>query len=228
MTDRSPATTTRRFRADTRGVKWTLQAYLFLFVLLGGVVIAAGSVPTDDSPTAFADFQREQLAADLLAASSGTEALGNSVHYWNASGQHWIRATGGANDTWYTTLRTTPSHPLWPVVDAGIDDRQLGYNVEISYRVGPNESRRTAPVVYQGPPGPDAVTASRAVVVFDHDVPAVGPTSDDGDPCTVGELTDDSTTGTNGCQSGAYIVPDAAPGSTRYNVVDVRITVWSV
>lgn len=216
------------FRTDTRGVKWTLQGYLFLFVLLGGVVIAAGSVPSDDSPTEFSDFQREQLAVDLLSVASGTDTLGESVRYWNASGQQWVGAVGGPSDLWYTTLRTTPSHPLWPAVYADIADRQLGYNLVIGYRDGPNGSRRSARVVYQGPPGPDAVTATRSVVVYDHEVPAEGPTSSDGDPCTIGELTDDSTTGTNGCRSGAYVAPDAAPGSTRYNVIEVRVTLWSV
>lgn len=221
---------TRRhgFRADDRGVKWTLQAYLFLFVLLGGVVIAAGSVPTTDTPTEFSEFQREQLATDLLSVASGADTLTESVRYWNASGGRWVGAVGGANDTWYTTLRTTPGHPLWPPVQRAFDGRQVGYNVEIGYRAGPGGTRATQQVVYQGPPGPDAVTASRVVVVEDGDVPVVGPTSDDGDPCTLAELTDDTTRGSNGCRTGAYFAPDAAPGSTRYNVLDVRVTVWSV
>lgn len=225
---RDPSAGRPGIRTDTRGVMWTLQAYLFLFVLLGGVVIAASSVPIDDAPTEFSDFQREQLATDLLSVAAGTETLGEGVRYWNASGQRWVEAFGGANDTHYTALRTTPSHPLWLAVDAGIGDRQLGYNVEISYRDGPNGNRQTERVVYQGPPGPDAVTASRSVVVFDSDPTAIGPTSNDGDPCTLGELSDDASTGTNGCRSGAYVAPDAAPGSSRYNVVEVRVTLWSL
>jgi hypothetical protein len=192
------------------------------------VVIAGGSIPTQDSPTEFSDLQREQLAVDLLSVASGTDSLSRSVRYWNASGGRWIDARGGANDTWYTTLRTTPAHPLGPAIDAGIADRQLGYNVEISYRTGVEESRESLRVVYQGPPGPDAVSATRSVVLFDDDVPVVGPTSNDGDPCTLGEMRDDATTGSNGCRSGAFFAPDAAPGSSRYNVVDVRVTVWRV
>jgi len=218
----------RGFWDDTRGVKWTLQAHLFLFVLLGGVVIAGGSIPTEESPTEFSDVQREQLATDLLSVASGTDSLSRSVRYWNASGGRWIDAQGGANDTWYTTLRTTPSHPLWSPIDAGIENRQLGYNVEISYRTGVNETRESLRVVYQGPPGPDAVSATRSVVLSDDDAPVVGPTSNDGDPCTLEELGDDSTTGSSGCQSGSFFAPDAAPGSSRYNVIDIRVTVWRI
>lgn len=220
------------FRADTRGVKWTLQAYLFLVVLLGGIVIAAGSVPTTGGPTEFTDLQREQTAEDLLSTTSGTGHLEAAVKYWDARNSRWVGADGGADDTAYTTLTANTAHPLWPAFDTTFTQRQFATNVNVYYQVdtdddGTPDGRRSQRVIYQGPPGRDAITARETVFLRDRDVTARGPTSADGDPCTLGELTGTAGTGTNGCSSGAFFASDAAPRSARYNVVEVRITIWS-
>lgn len=222
-----------RFRADTRGVKWTLQAYLFMLILLGGVVVAAGSLPNDRAPSEFTDIQRQQMVEDLLSTTAGTGALGDGVRYWNASAGRWVGAAGGANDTTYTTLSGEQSHPLWPALNRSLRQRGIAANVDVRYQVdtdgdGVSEGTRTQPLLRQGPPGRAAVTVSTSVYLTDDAVPAAGPTSEDGDPCTLGELTGSRTSGTNGCLGGAFFAPDAAPGSARYNVVQVRVTVWSV
>lgn len=209
---------------------WTLQAYLFLLILLGGVVIAAGTLPAERSPTEFSDLQRRQLGADVLSAATATGELTDAVLYWNASGDRWVGARGGASDHSYTTLRTQQGHPLWPVVNASLTRRQFGYDLRVEYRNAPGdtEQRTSRQIVYQGPPGQDAVTVSETVVVTDDSVPARAPRSADGDPCTLGEMGADRTVGTNGCTSAAYLAPDAAPESERYNVLEVELTLWSV
>lgn len=220
-------------RSDRRGVKWTLQAYLFLLILLTGVVVAAGSLPTDTDSRAFDDFQRQQVAEDLLEATDGTDSLDRAVRYWNASAGRWLGAAGGANDTTYTTLGTNRDYPLWPAVEEAFGQRTPAYNIAIQYQVdsdgdGEADGTETQRVVYQGPPGPDAITATRAVYLPDDATPVDGPTSADGDPCTVAELGSDTTTGTGPCRSGAFFAPEAAPASARYNLLEVELTVWNV
>lgn len=216
---------------DERGVLWTLQAYLFLLILLGGVVIAAGTLPADQSPSTFTDLQHTQLDADVLSTASATGALSDAVLYWNASGERWIGARGGVSPTAYTTIRTHRAHPLWPVLETSLDGRQLGYNLQVTYRTvgdGNGGSSRTQRVVYQGPPGQDAVTVSDRLLLTDDSVPAEAIRSSDGDPCTLGEMGATTTAGTNGCDDVAYFAPDTAPGSGRYNVLKVRLTLWQV
>jgi len=227
-----PRPRTRGFGADERGVKWTLQAYLFLVVVLGAVVVAASTVPTGDAPTEFHDLQREHLAEDVLSTTGGTGALDRAVLHWNASADRWVAADGGANDTTYTTLRSHRAYPLWPAVNASLVGRPLGYNLGVDYQVdtdgdGRADATRSLWVVYQGPAGSDAVTVGRTVHLADDDVPARGPTSADGDPCTLAEMGTDPTVGTGSCRPGAFFAPDTAPNSTRYNVLDVHLTVWN-
>lgn len=223
----------RAFRGDCRGVKWTLQAYLFLLILLGSVVVAAGSIPTDASPSEFTDFQREQTAQDLLSTTAGTGTLEDAALYWDASGKQWVGASGGPDSDAYTTLRTHQSHPLWPAVHTAAEQHQLAYNVVVRYQVdtdgdGEADATRSETVVQQGPPGHDAVSATESVILTDDDVPARASTSDDGDDCTLGEMGDGDDSGSGGCRSNAFFAPDAAPDSPRYNVVQFEVTLWSV
>ena len=213
--------TGQKFRRDDRAVKWTLQSYLFVVVLLGAVVVAAGTVPTDGAQRISGDHQHRQIAADVLSTADGSGQLRAGLLYYNASERRWIGADTPPTPGRYTALDRHPDHPLAPAVAAGLDRRGLAYNLVVEYRTDDGGRARDR-VVYQGPPGGRAVTVTRSVVVTDGMVPAAAPTSPDGDDCTLGELT-----GAPGCRSGAYVAPDAAPASDRYNVLDVRLTVWS-
>jgi len=215
---------------DTRGVTWSFQAVIFLVVILGALTFAASSIPTEDRHDQVTDLQREQITSDVLDVAVATGAAANTTLYWNASSQEFVNASG-PNGT-YTTLNTSGSHPLWPAVKAGIASRQLAYNIDLGYQIDldsdgilETQYRR---LVSQGPPGQNAVVITETVFLDDSDVPRYSPPSVDGDPCTLGEMGDSTTTGTNGCQPAAYFAPDTSPSLTQYNTLQIRVTVWSM
>ena len=220
------------FDADDRGAVWSIEALLFLVVILVAVTIAAQSIPDTTSAEEFETLQRQQLADDVLQTADATGAMNETVRYWNAKDQRWVNSTGSLNDSTYTNLATQKAHPLWPAVNTTLNQRLYAYNLYISYQVdadgdGRFDEQATIPVVYQGPAGQGAVTSSHTEFVYDSDTTANASVSTDGDPCTLQEMTDSTSLGTNGCQSDAYFAPDAAPGSTRYNTLQIRLVVWT-
>jgi hypothetical protein len=73
-------------------------------------------------------------------------------------------------------------------------------------------------MVWMGPPAAEAVTASQRVTLYDNETLTAPGATDR-------ELWEYDTDPSNG-ERGFYPIPDAAPNSPIYNVVEVRVTVW--
>ena len=82
-----------------------------------------------------------------------------------------------------------------------------------------SEGDGTLALVYRGPPAPDAVSVSRTCALFDNSTLDQDVNDDDR------QLWEYDTDPSDG-DDGYFPIPDAAPNSPLYNVVEVRLTVW--
>jgi hypothetical protein len=102
-------------------------------------------------------------------------------------------------------------------------DRGYTYNLVIHYRGGNvsniDDGDGTLALVYRGPPAPDAVSVSQTVTLFDNSTLDQDVNDDDR------QLWEYDTDPSDG-DDGYFPIPDAAPHSPLYNVVEVRLTVW--
>jgi hypothetical protein len=73
-------------------------------------------------------------------------------------------------------------------------------------------------MVWMGPPAAESVTTSQRVTLYDNETLTAPGATDR-------ELWEYDTDPSNG-KRGFYPIPEAAPNSPIYNVVEVRVTVW--
>lgn len=177
-------------------------------ILISGVLFALGATAVTplSASTSNQHIQNQQLVTgnDLLAASAANGTLREAVVYWNSSANGFE----GATDDGYYTVGGPPT-PFGNALNATFREQRIAFNVYVTYWDG--TSRRQRPMVYMGSPSDNAVTASRTVTLF-NDTALSAP----------GETRNVSTASMNG----DFYVPDVAPGSELFNVVEVRILVW--
>ena len=220
---------------DDRAVIWTVQAFLALLVLMSVLAIAVETVTTssDSQGAQFRQTQLQQTASDLTSILAGTNNTTNAVLYWDVNASRWYNAeNNGPNGTYYVTLDGT-GHPLESVVEDSIATEAVAYNVWISYNElnGSDLVAREQRLVYQGPPGRDAVTSEATVVLNDDDQLSM-PNRDW--PCSLREMyTSPEQGGCNGGSEQSYFAPDVfgsvdtpGYGGNRYNTVKIEVTVW--
>jgi len=209
-------------RADTRGVQWTLEAFLAVLLLLAALVVVAAVLPvgTQQAEAEIARTQLQQAGDDVLALAEAEGNLTAAVLYWNTTEGEFVGAGADLGaEPHYVTFSGGGEHPLAAVLAGTLEERHVAYNIHIEYETGgvaPVTERR--PVVYQGPPGGDSVTASTTVLLFDDDRPHASAGN-----CTLAELDDDSA-----CGAETFYAPDVDPTSNRYNTVQVQIELWRV
>lgn len=219
----SPAESTdrgdgRRLRSDTRGVQWTLEAFLAVLLLLSALAIVAAVLPvgTQQAGAEIGQTQLQQAGDDVLALAEAEGNLTAAVLYWNTTDGEFVgtEATLGAEPHYVTV--SDDDHPLAALLAGTLDERHIAYNIHIEYETagdGPVTERR--PLVYQGPPGGDSVTASTTVLLVDDDRPHASAGN-----CTLAELDD------NACGTETFYAPNVDPTSDRYNTVQIQIELW--
>ena len=207
-----------RRKTDTRGVQWTVEAFLAVLVLLSALVVVTAVVPTGtgQAEAEQAQEQLQQAGDDVLRLADQEGLLSEGVLYWDSTaGEFADTETAVGGEPHYTTFVSAPDHPLERVLSGTLAERQVAYNIHITYQGATGTERR--PVVYQGPPGGDSVIASETVILTNSDEPLI--TSGDG--CeTLGELSE--------CPADSFYAVDTSPGSERYTVVQVELELWRV
>ena len=187
-----------------RGQAHTLEAFTAALLLVGSVVFAlqvtAVTPLTASTSSQHIENQQVQVARGLLDSATENGSLREAVLDWNDSAGSFAN-TG---DRGYYIRPDRASNTFGAMLDRTFLDRGVALNVNVLYVTsgGDVRSRR---MVYLGTPSDHAVTASRAVSLYDDDQLDDGPTT----------LNDSS----------SYFAPDVADGSV-YNVVRVEVVVW--
>lgn len=234
---------------DDRAQSFTLEGFMSAMVLLVAVLFALQSTVLTSTSGGSLDAETEsrlgQEATDVLAASATDGELSAAVRYWDSDGRRFADAIDctvgyGANGL--------PDSLFGGSFARAFGDRGFSYNVVVSFRDDgtkaanaqcvrdvsrppngtvsnstlsngtlPNGTREIV-MLSQGRPTADAVTARYTVSLYDNQtLTAPG--------ASTRELWEYDTDATDG-DGGFYPIPDAAPDSPLYNVVEVRIVVW--
>lgn len=206
------------FKADSRGVQWTLEAFLAVLVLLSAIVVVTAVVPTGtgQAEAELSQTQLQQAGDDVLRLAEQENLLHETLLYWDSTDHAFIGTEtdlGGAPH--YVTFADAPNHPLTGLLSGTLVERHIGYNIHIEYQADTGTERR--PIVYQGPAGGDSVTASKTVILTNSDTLAV--TSDE-DCEILGNLSE--------CSADSFYAVDTSPSSERYTVVQVELELWRV
>lgn len=211
----------RVLRSDTRGVQWTLEAFLAVLLLLSALVVVAAVLPvgSQQAEAELAGTQLQQAGDDVLRLAEAEGNLTAALLYWNTTDGTFVGAEADIRgQSHYVTVDSNGNHPLASLLADTLGERPIAYNVHIEYETrgagsGVTEQR---PVVYQGPPGGDSVTASTTVLLFENGTPA-----ESAGDCTLAELDDNSA-----CGSETFYAPNVGPTSDRYNTVQIQVELW--
>ena len=189
---------------DDRGQAHTLEAFTAALLLVGSVVFAlqvtAVTPLTASTSSQHIENQQVQVARGLLDSAAENGSLRAALLDWNDSTGAFVNAS----DQGYYVRADQANNAFGAMLDRTFLDRGIAVNVNVLY-VTTGGDLRTRRMVYLGTPSDHAVSASRAITLYDDD-----------------ELRDGSTTLND---SSSYFIPDAAGGSV-HNVVRVEVTVW--
>jgi len=217
--DRGRAGPHRGLRADTRGVQWTLEAVLAVLLLLSALAAVAAVLPTGtgQAEAELAGTQLQQAGDDVLGLAAAEGNLTATLLYWNTTAETFVDAeTDLGGSPHHVQFDGDETHPLAGLLAGTVGERALAYNIHVEYEVGGGATEQR-PLVYQGPPGGDSVTASTTVVLSEGDRPHASPGN-----CTLAEL-DDPTA----CEGETFYAPNA-DATDRYNTVQVVVELWRV
>lgn len=202
--------------SDTRGVQWTLEAFLAVLLLLSALVVVAAVLPvgTQQAEAELAQTQLQQAGDDVLELAATEGDLTAAVLYYNTTEAEFAGTeTDLGGESHYVSFDGDEDHPLAPLLAGTVGERALAYNIHIEYEAdGPAPERR--PLVYQGPPGGDSVTATATVVLSEDDVPHASPGN-----CTLAALD------AGACGDETFYAPNA-DDTAQYNTVQVALELW--
>jgi len=212
--------------ADDRGQAFTLEGFVASIVLLSAVLFALqATVITPTSGGQVSESTRGQLSTeasdlmDALADDPETD-FANAVRRWDATGQVF---DGAVDDSSGYGSEGPPPELFDGAFEETFTERGYTYNLVLHYRGGNvsdlNDGGGTLALVYRGPPAPDAVSVSQTVTLFDN-------TTLDQEVNNDGRQLWEYDTDPSDGDDGYFPIPDAAPRSPLYNVVEVRLTVW--
>jgi hypothetical protein len=207
-----------------RGQVFTMEGFIASVVVLSAVVISLQvvvTVPgTQGGVDAESTAQLRSEATDLLVSAAEDGSLTAAIQYWSSTEQRFYgsrdEATGYGGDG--------PPEVLFDGAFAEtFGERGYSYNVVFRYRGGNvsdvNDGSDELVFVSQGTPTDGAVSAGYTVTLYDN-MTLNQNVNDDGR-----EFWEYDQSANNGV-NGYFPIPDAAPNSPLYNVVEVRVTVW--
>jgi hypothetical protein len=198
-----------------RGQAHTLEGIIGGLLLLSGLVFALQATavtPLSASTSSqHIENQLEASAEGVLAVAADDGSLKNATLNWNESSGKFYNLS--EDDEQFTA--GGPPNAFGRLLNRTFADRRIAFNVyliPLSPTNDPSEpfDRPRQGLVYRGAPSDNAVTASRIVTIYESDRLLDA----NGDPGMT--VTDSST----------FYAGDAAPNSTVYNLVQVRVVVW--
>lgn len=209
-----------------RGQAFTVEGFIASIVLMSAVVFSLQATvltpTTGGEVSAEARTQLESEARDLVLAvgERQTQNFRGALLDWDSTERQFDGAVDG-------TVGYGADGPPPDTFDRAFEDtfRERGYTYNLQFRYrGGNTSNLTdgggsLAFVDRGPPAPDAVTVGYTFALYDNETLDQTVNSDGR------ELWEYDQNATN-AQDGYFPIPDAAPNSPLYNVVEVRLTVW--
>jgi hypothetical protein len=157
---------------------------------------------------------------DLLTSLHADGDLVAAIRYWSSTEQRFY---GARDESTGYGADGPPSTLFGEAFDETFGERSYSYNIVFRYRGGnqSNVSDGSDELVFvsQGTPTTDAVSASYTVSLYDNMTLNQDVNSDGRE---LWEYDQDPENGVRGY----FPIPDAAPNSPLYNVVEVRVTVW--
>jgi len=195
-----------------RGQAHTLEAFVASLVLLSGVVFALQATAvtplTASTSNQHIENQQRAVAENLLAASAANGTLKPSVLHWNTSRSGDGAFEGSSRRGVYHS--GGPPTPFGSDLDETFGSDRIAFNVDVFHR-SPDGSRNRRSMVQMGEPSDNAVSASRAVIVFDDDRLS-----------TTGERVFEANSTSD------FYAEDVQPDGELFNVMEVRIVVWRI
>ncbi len=193
-----------------------------MLLLLAALVVVASVLPlgTQQAEAELAQTQLQQAGDDVLDLAAAQGNLTAAVLYWNTSAGAFVDAEANlTGEPHYVTFDGAGDHPLAALLNDTLGERSMAYNIHIEYETEADVTERR-PVVYQGPPGGDSVTASTTVLLRTDDVPRASARN-----CTLAELDNSSA-----CGSEVFYAPDTTgvTATSRYTTVQIQIELWRV
>jgi len=202
---------------ESRSQAFTLEGFVAAAVVLTAVLLALQTVVAPpDSGTASRDDSIRTQAEDILRTQASVDegGLSHAVRYWDPLNRTFI---GAQDRTIGYGSQSLPSALFDDAFERTFSARGLTYNIVLVYHQPGTAPRRTEPLLYQGTPGTDAVTARHTVTLYDN----MQLTGERAGPRPLSEYDTNATDD----DDGFYPIPDAGTGAV-YNVVEVRVTVW--
>jgi len=186
----------------------TLEAFTAALLLLSAVVFALNATAvtplTASTSNQHVENQERAMAGDVLATAADNGSLREALLYWNVSGSAFARST---DQGFY--VDGGPPTPFGRELNQTFRAGRIAFNVYLTYHRPNGDSGGTQTMVFMGTPSDNAVTATRTVTLYD-DSRLTAPTA------------------TGNVSSSGFYAPDASPGSTLYNVVEVHLVVWKM
>lgn len=205
------------FGSDTRGVQWTLEAFLAVLLLLASLVVVTAVLPvgTQQTQVEVDQAQLQKAGEDVLRLAEVDGLLRETLLYWNTSSGRFVDTQETVSGhALYTSMAGVADHPMGPLLRKTLEENDLSYNIHVN-PVGGSGAASQRSLVYNGPPGSNSVVASTTVLLRDSDIPAgtVG-------GCPLGELDE------SGCSDEQFYTENAEPNTSRFAVVTVRLEIW--
>jgi hypothetical protein len=195
-----------------RGQAYTLEGLIAALIIASSVLVGLQAVDTTPWTTGSSDAQAEQWQAqadDLLAAVDGEGSLSRAVRC--------VDDSGGLNPA------ASELTVLGDRINQSLSDRGLRYRLSLAYWNDSRGVRETRTLAGGGTtPTSDAVTATRRVTLTDNMT-----TYDINDRSGLSTRPVCPPRGDTLAGSGDFYVPDVNSSSAVYNVVEVRLSVWS-
>lgn len=193
--------------SDDRGQAYVLGAVGAGIIVLSAVIFAIQATAVTPLSVSTAsqhvENQERELADTALTQAAENGTLRDAVLRWNPDNGTFVNATARGY------LGRTPDNGFGRQLDRVFNDEQIAVNVYVRYGTSAGLKRR--PMVFQGNPSDNAVSASQTLTLMDREN-LRGPRSNE------------TLNGTN--PTGSFYAPDVAPNGSVYNVVEVRIIAW--
>jgi hypothetical protein len=191
----------RNRQIGTKAQLHTLEGLAASVMIVLGLVFAsqAVAVTSTSATTSSEDIeaQYDQLAQDLLTQAKTSGTLQEAVLNWDER----ERRFRGTEDLYYYQGESPPGE-FGRTLDRLVVGNDLAYNVELVYKS--EGSRLALPLVDNGEPSSNSVTATEVIVLNEND-----------------RLPD----GTQLGESDSYPM-DNMDNEAMYNAVNVRLTIW--
>jgi hypothetical protein len=237
----------RRHEEDEdRGQAFTLEGFVASVILLTAVLLAQQSVVLTPSTGGLVDEPQQQelrtQARDVLATTAGNSAgVGESedlsyvLRFWNGTENTWAYARnvydqpgGGYVGKVMPENETVFNQALNGTFNGSGND--YNYKIIVEHPAA-NASNGTEKfyMKFQETPDDDAVTVSRTVTLYDNDTLTGVANASSSLNCTEKPLTNVSSTFDPAQSQCFYPIPEAEQfeNSPIYNVVEIRLVVWS-